>query len=992
MTERRLFESAIGLPGRLSHIPYGADKPESGGWFASREVNHDAPILRELGPCRTWIPAESNHILDSGPSEEREYDKNRRQRRWLLKSHAEASLDADILREYLGEENSPFSSREDIGSHSCFLAIGELTDFSNLVGTCGAPLLVTVVGEGNNALRFMRLNQEEWQWPRQLDAAVRLTGISNEEPALWAEDHTDPVHRVKCFVDLQRSNPTRWVAAQRDSGTTIFRPEYHKIPPVRGIGQAPSHIAVNPLFEVPKEATGGNVHTDVAFNPPTRSNPAQLAIVDERGFWSVWNVLHPKARASGPTPKLNICGHIELGVLDHMPHGDAAEMKWHKIVWVGCSEDELDMFKSLDLDADDEEPESNAPFPPLKRSSLLLVYNFLEARLFDLSTSSYLPDLAFTSLTSPDGILDIQANPENPEYYYVLTTLRLFVVRTVSKAGLTWDKPERSSSILFSTPHFRSFFDRSLKLIAARGTRSNQAVSSLIFIHSSIYPWNDVFCIEVSKEHPDRVRCQRNLAAFGELQNITLQNTMQTMSISAVATAGDNALELAGQHLSLYQITALTSNHSVVSTLCMSPGLPNISIEIPRDKVTRSTRQKLNRRHILRDLTYRFVVPDDLAILEEKPLIKSINARDLPGDGVPEVYQRFIKPFYDYLNEIVANRLNPQAAESSKRATFGSNPFDAAHYYIEEALAKGSLPLRTLNEMMPSFNEVAKHPDLSLDWSNEIERLDHAHPDISIITFDLLRSSLGLPPDASFQEASSVLLDIIGSQLGTDEVDEASERHKAMIFGQMRYDLFLSLFGLGYRRPEITEPELPNAANSRQQSVTSEAMTMDSQTETLPSSPARSHSPGTSSQRSNSEPVEEEDPAMTLLRSYTGTGKFVPRKEFELLDKWQLGAQPSDYVFDIDRETDAGPMARTRAKQLAKQDRKRRRAETLLNMGREPQLPNTQPLPETRFFSSQPRAAESQLQSDPVQAMSQPIAGAFGVRPKKKVKKRKGGF
>ncbi|KAI1269894.1 hypothetical protein F5Y18DRAFT_371902 [Xylariaceae sp. FL1019] len=992
MTERRLFESAIGLPGRLSHIPYGADKPENGGWLSSRDVTHDTPILRELGPCRTWIQAEDHLIVDSGPSEEREYDKNRRQRRWLLNHHAEASLDADTLREYLGEENSPFSSQQDNSSHSCFLAVGELTDLSTLGGTYGAPLLVTVVGEGNNALRFSRLNQEEWQWPGQPDAAVQLTGISHEEPALWAEDHTDPLRRVKCFVDLQRSNPTRWVAAQRDSGTTIFRPEYHKIPPVRGIGQTPSHIAANPLFDVPKRATGGNIHTDVAFNPPTRSNPAQLAIADERGYWSVWDVLHPKARASGSTPKLKVCGHIELGVLDRLPDGDAAEMKWHKIVWVGCSGDEIDMFKSLDLDADDEEPQLNPTFPPLKRSSLLLVYNFLEARLFDLSTGLHLPDLAFTSLTSPDGILDIQTDPENFEYYYVLTTLRLFVVRTASKSGLTWDRPERSSSILYSTPHFRSFFDRSLHLIVTRGIHSNQAVSSLLYIHSSIYPWNDVFCIEISKQHPDRVICQRNTTAFRDLQNITLKNTVQTMNINAVATAGNTALKLAGQHVSLYQIIALTSNRSVVSTLCMSPGLPNIKIDIPRDKVVRSTRQKLNRRHMLRDLAYRFVVPDDLAILEEKPLMKSIKTRAVPSDGIPEVYQRFIKPFYDHLNDIVANRLNPQVAEPSGGAYFESNPFDAAHYYIEEALAKGSLPLRNLHEIMPSFDEVAKNPGLSLDWSNEIERLDHTHPDITIVTFDLLRYSLGLPPDASFQEASNVLLDIIGSQLGADEVDDASEQHRAMIFGQIRYDLFLSLFGLGYRRPEITESELPSTANSRQHSVASETMTIDSQTETLPSSPVRSHSSGTSSQRSNSEPVEGEDPAMTLLRSYTGTGKFVPRKEFELLDKWQLGAPPSAYVFDIDRETDGGPMARTRAKNLAKQDRKRRRAETLLNLGREPQLPNTQPLPETRFFSSQPRAIESQLQSDPVQAMSQPIAGAFGVRPKKKVKKRKGGF
>ncbi|RYP54057.1 hypothetical protein DL768_001059 [Monosporascus sp. mg162] len=144
------------------------------------------------------------------------------------------------------------------------------------------------------------------------------------------------------------------------------------------------------------------------------------------------------------------------------------------------------------------------------------------------------------------------------------------------------------------------------------------------------------------------------------------------------------------------------------------------------------------------------------------------------------------------------------------------------------------------------------------------------------------------------------------------------------------------------------------------------------------------------------EDENEEEPAMALLRSYTGSGKFVQRKRFELLNQWQIGADPENHVFDLDKEKEVTPGMQRRAKILARESRKRRRAETLLQrIQREPSLPTTQPAPEVRFSQrTQPVApfsTQSQLHSDPFQTMSQPVAGAFAQRPKKR-SKRKTGF
>jgi hypothetical protein len=296
---------------------------------------------------------------------------------------------------------------------------------------------------------------------------------------------------------------------------------------------------------------------------------------------------------------------------------------------------------------------------------------------------------------------------------------------------------------------------------------------------------------------------------------------------------------------------------------------------------------------------------------------------------------------------------------------------------------------------MPSF-EVSRNLLSNVGWEAEIERLNNMYPGVAVFTFDLLRPCLGLPISTSLPEAYSRLLEIANSSLRYGDNDDANDENRVAISQQIAYDLYLSVYGVGYHNPSSDQSlGTPKGADA-------DAMLLDSQTETLPSSPLRQQSsptPTRLSQRSNSEAADtDEDPAMTLLRAYTGTGKFVPNKQFELLEKWQLGAEPSDYVFDLDRsgeEVDAGRLRR--AKQLAREHRKRRRAETLLQLPKslEPELPATQPVPDTSFFSSQPHGRSSQRQlmhSDSLHTMSQPAFGAFGRRPNKKAKKRKGGF
>ncbi|KAI2631724.1 hypothetical protein GGS21DRAFT_522844 [Xylaria nigripes] len=978
MTERHLIESAIGLAGRLSHIPYGTDKAENCGWHFTRNLTQNAPVFRALGLCKTWIPAEPRPATDSLPQL---WEQKRRQKRWLVKSYPEASLDGQVVNDFLAE-NASLPQEENDG-HSCFLSLGELTNTSTRRVT-GIPLVVTVTGAARNVLRLARLDQEQWTWERFPNVAVRLSGLASEKPTLWTGDDPGSIHRVKCLVNLQQYNPTRWLAVQRASGTTILQPEYRGDSLDGSLERDASRIAANPLFHLWKEQTGGNTHADVSFNPGTRSKPPEVAIIDEQGVWSVWDIgFRRVGLAQDPVPKLRVCGHISHGILEQLPYKDQSDMRWHKVLWVGSPEDNSDMMDSFDLDVDTEDSlSSQATFPPVSRSSSLLVYNSQQVRLFDLTTNVYLPDLVF-SRNNLEYVLDVQTT-HDPQYFCVLTTSKLFVIRAYSKPGVEFDRPEKVWSILYSTPHFRNSFDHSLKLAITQGVKLDQA-TYLVFLYTSTNPWTASFYLEVSPTDPNKVRCQPSIAGFSELQNTILNNATRTLSINPthiVAKAPryltKTGLDLANKKIRVYQIIVLRSDMSLISALCAFSSSASIQIGAPNHRVNRQSRAE-RKRGGSKNLRSKFVVDDDaMVISEDSGPLKAID-------------QRYVKGFYEHLGNMSTEGNNGRTRQTSQESFDRSYPFNAVHLSVDESLtADVTPPTRTFLQIMPNFKESSKTSFSAVEWEDEIGRLNSKHPSVAVYSFDLLRSSLDLPLSASLQEAYSRQLDTVNASLHHRSSGNASTQHAVATSEQIAYDLYLSLYGIGSRGP-----------TERYTHVTSgDAMQLDSQIDTLPSSPPRSVS-GTStmtqSQGSNFEATESEDPAMALLRSYTGTGRFVPEKKFELLDKWQLGAEASDYVFDLDRNDDARASKQRRMKQLAHEERKRRRAESFLQLPQDSEFSASQPGPSTSFSTSQSRGVDSQrlvIKPDPsvMQAMSQPTAGTFGWRPSKKVQKRKGGF
>ncbi|RHZ66202.1 uncharacterized protein CDV56_105536 [Aspergillus thermomutatus] len=236
-----------------------------------------------------------------------------------------------------------------------------------------------------------------------------------------------PVRQI-CFARTVEEKPT-WAAARFPQSTIVFRPLYRRKPvPVHiyqdGDRVVPSHtqssrLDANPLIEISNSQTGGYAHADVTFNPWYQK---QLAIVDERGNWSVWEM-------SGSLPWLDP-GHAQD--INGSPRHDG----WAVIEWVG----DVNSFIVSD-----------------RRCPIL----------YRIEGNDILPFAIELELKrKSEWILDVKRSACNVSQVFILTTSRMFWIDVSSVlVGDSQKVASRPSLLpLLSWRHFRDSEDTTLRL------------------------------------------------------------------------------------------------------------------------------------------------------------------------------------------------------------------------------------------------------------------------------------------------------------------------------------------------------------------------------------------------------------------------------------------------------------------------------------------------------------------------------------------------
>lgn len=654
-----------------------------------------------MGAYKKWYsgnPAPQSPDETSGST----WQKCRRQKTWLLKSHPESRLGNGVVHDLLSEAHSPQEPDHDALWHPALFALGELTDRSNAQSVSSAPYLALAVGGANNVLRLIRLDQVEWRWKGDEAVGLRLLDVSDYQPATW-EGGIGSIRRMKCVVDPKRYDPTRWLIVQWDSETRVFQPGFGKLPigPRLPGGEEPSRIATTSLFSLSTSETGGSSHTDAAFNPNTRSKPAQLGLIDEKGYWSIWDVAGIRLKASRKA-RINLyrCGNIQDGVLKQLPYQATGRSDWHTIFWVGSSEDPLHELEDLDLEDDTTLPQPQSAFPPLERSSTLLLGNSKLLRLLDLNTNTFLPDIAFVPRLGLARILDVQPSPQDPRYFFVLTTSRLFVVGLFSTPGLRWDEPIKYWSILLSSPHHRDGSGPSLKLNIAPGANSKGLITTLATIYSTRNAWLDVFHVNIAKHNPELINFCREAVNREASGNSLRSSSLQAIQLCPVTVASQSSEALSEttrlvvqQQIRFYQLVTLDTHFNIVSELCTSSTKPVNRITTPNHKIKKPTNHLRERKKMIQHLGSRFIVPDYLAIVESGWDLSRRDVERKNRHSTPLAPKRFLKLLYEQFGDTFKGSTHNQVTFED---AFGSNTFDAVHYAVQEATTTCKMPATTL--------------------------------------------------------------------------------------------------------------------------------------------------------------------------------------------------------------------------------------------------------------------------------------------------------
>lgn len=628
------------------------------------------------------------------------------QKRWLLNSHPEACIGDSSVQELLKEDMERFQQAEDETNRKALLAVGLVADLTNQWDVRGAPVLAAATGHSGQQLRLVRLDESYWQWGDHKDVLLNLSVIDpvhQEEEAIWTSDSV-PITQVKFATHVSRHGYDRWLMVQKSTGTTLLQPEYNLLPvpqpeSVEAPGeQGPSFINPNPLLTLRASETGGNAHSDMFLNPSSLGCPPQLGVIDECGYWSVWNIMGASdafRRTLHLVPFKR--GHIFQGFMDAIPRYPSYPAMTHGILGVGGS------------------PVGTAYRTPAKGagavgsvtapSRYVLLWNPDQVELFDLEATTVFRKLDLTSSAQrrPDRILDIQPSPGNEDHVFVLTTRQVIWVDLdcLNRQAEDMCKPK----ILLACSH-PGIGHEDMRMSVAPCADESQ--SALVFTHS---PGTEQLCVYWFTISPTTGLPQwhRDISHLPGSDGLAPRTNIQLLRVHPARLdvfpkhpADGPGSRYLDSSTHFYQVMALGDDLGVRYSMYSSVCDPTVEVTLPTTRVdwTKSEqrrRWKMRRRYFLQHVTDTFVVPDamsqaDMAALpkqgdaevEEKPQDVSESRRP------PE--RRPIRLKMERIAQAIQRQLDASAAQGSFGLPVGL--FDALQSFIEHGLEFG-LPLTT---------------------------------------------------------------------------------------------------------------------------------------------------------------------------------------------------------------------------------------------------------------------------------------------------------
>lgn len=611
----------------------------------------------------------------------------------------------EVLSEMLTEDLRRFPNSDEPSTTQPLLAIGEIADLSIPSKPTATRILAVATGNSGELLRLVHVEDSEWIWDEDKDSVLHLSvldSVDNFEEAIWSSDGL-PISQIKFVSDNSPSDPIRWLLIQKQTSTVILRPRYDRNPRSRGhdkqqaVGPTElSRINANPLVTLGHHETGGNAHIDVAFNAPADGRPPQLCVMDECGYWTLWNVIG-KTGWGNSSWRLSLCkcGHVFEGSLQEIPATPMYPARRHGTLFVGTSQagGEDDPFSGFESQEDS-----------LRRSTHLLAWNAERIEILDLETDLPLLKLGMVTTESKHGhILDVQPSPVSQNHVFVLTT------KYVIWVDVFHPSPGSKSTLrpyaLLTCPHFAAA-QEDVKLSISPVSDSD-AITSMAFVYSARNAQVSIFWFRL-EEHglPEWHRQITPLLPSRKpdqspVQLITFQPVKLVCSEDAKGV-GTRYRQDGGQ---FYQGMILDDDLSLRYCMGYSSQNPSISASLPTTRLgwtkpDQHRKWRRKRERILRHMGNHFVVPDHMVHLDRQLVAQSpLDEDDTRLDEFGEDrHQRAVVPGsvkfnLDHLVRVLRESIQPN--DSRRSVGIPVALVDAIQGLVQHGHIAGTLPLRS---------------------------------------------------------------------------------------------------------------------------------------------------------------------------------------------------------------------------------------------------------------------------------------------------------
>ncbi|KAL6864428.1 RNA polymerase I-specific transcription-initiation factor domain-containing protein [Trichoderma novae-zelandiae] len=1000
----------LGTPGVLKYIP--SERPGEGpGLLETSRFTSRCPHFKIIGASTETYSASRSRPPETST---RLWEERRTQQRWLFRSHPDIALGNTAYEDVLKDDMAALNVSDEIPNTRPLMAIGHAPDPSDRSGIRKLPMMAVACGEAGELLRLARMEDVQLQWGDDADAFLNIETIDptqRDAETMWTNDGL-PIRQIKFAGNRLQDDTLRWLLIQKETATTVLRPEFRKVlttsnqPMSSLIRERPSLINPNPLLTIPHNQTGGVAHSDVALLATAHGRSHQLVIIDEGGYWSIWDL--PGAwqvqRKGTPQVSLSKCGHISDGLLAKLPSHSSFPRERHGLlvlegVWHGKMESS-------------QIPSARKATDPTTR--YLLMWNHERMEVLNLDANIFLPRLGriIRQRGKLDWILDIHRSPTRQNHVFILTQYHITWVDVFSRdeSGQGPLKP----SILLSCPHLGTKKDDS-RMFVCRASDDDED-TSLVFVY---YPRMGQLCIfwftyspvsRMPQWHRDIISLpgseDREFPAKNLIEYLRVDPV--PLAVSVKENASSPGIDYHRRGARFYQLTFLGKDFSLQRCLCATSDDPTLDIQDPTSPVAwaeakqRKQREK-RRRTILSHIASSFILPDEMTMADVEALLNGEEAddgEDFDGDLSSTALARPTRIKIDQVYQALQGSL--EASISLGESGLPSQLFEALGQCLGDGFDQGRLPLLTWGEVVET---MLRHPTFEPSdepMRDEMERLLDENNEKTIVTPLWQYNRDGMPMSlVSLQYLQRYFAELWIDPV-KDMLSEDMHQIRRIWVTELARDVFLSSYGVMYQDTPLLGPassELPEDESQRSRTgpqfgSSQIATSSRSSSRDWASSPAQS--PATPTAFAG---PDEAVQRLRLLAQSLDTDKTDVTKRSKVLAYWprERGVDLNEYVSSVARANEElfrdakERLQRIEAKRKARAEKFRRPA--FMRQG----LPDINPMASMRpaapmqVMSSQGGPVATQTQVPVMTTMSQPVSGLFGDRKKVK-KKRKHGF